>query len=57
MRDIMFDIPTKEEIAKVVVNEATVKDKKPELILAEDGKRTPIKIAKKGRNKKGIESA
>ncbi|MBL4935739.1 ATP-dependent Clp protease ATP-binding subunit ClpX [Clostridium sp. YIM B02515] len=57
MRDIMFDIPTKEEISKVVVNEATVKDKKPELILAEDGKRTPIKIAKKGRNKKGIESA
>ncbi|ERI89414.1 ATP-dependent Clp protease, ATP-binding subunit ClpX [Clostridiales bacterium oral taxon 876 str. F0540] len=57
MRDIMFDIPTKEEISKVVVNESTVKDKKPELVLAEDGKRAPIKIAKKGRSKKGIESA
>ena len=57
IRDIMFDIPTREEIAKVIIHESTIKDKQPELIMAEGEKRTSIKIAKKSRSKKGIETA
>lgn len=57
MREVMFDIPSKEEIAKVIINEESTKTKKPELVFAEGGKRTPIKQAKKGRVRKGIESA
>jgi ATP-dependent Clp protease ATP-binding subunit ClpX len=57
MRDIMFEIPTREEIAKVIVNEEAITSKKPELVLAEGEKRTPLKISRKGRGKKGIESA
>jgi ATP-dependent Clp protease ATP-binding subunit ClpX len=57
MRDIMFEIPTREEIAKVVVNEEAITTKKPELIMAEGEKRTPIKVSRKSRSKKGIESA
>lgn len=57
MQDIMFDIPSKEEIVKVIVNKETMTTKTPECILAEDGqKRLPIK-AKKPKAKKGIESA
>jgi ATP-dependent Clp protease ATP-binding subunit ClpX len=57
MKNIMFEIPSREEIAKVIVTDETVKSKTPELVMAEDGKRTPLKISKKGRDKKGIESA
>ena len=32
MKDIMFDIPSREEIAKVIINENTIKTKEPELI-------------------------
>lgn len=57
MQDIMFDIPSKEEIVKVIVNKETMTTKAPECILAEDGqKRLPIK-PKKAKTKKGIESA
>jgi ATP-dependent Clp protease ATP-binding subunit ClpX len=57
MRDIMFEIPTREEIAKVIINEEAINSKKPELIMAEGEKRTPIKVSRKSRSKKGIESA
>lgn len=57
MKNIMFDIPSREEIAKVIVNDDTVKNKTPELIMAEDGKRVPLKVSKKALGKKGIESA
>jgi ATP-dependent Clp protease ATP-binding subunit ClpX len=57
MRDIMFEVPTREEIAKVIVNDDAITSKKPELVLAEGDKRTPIKVSRKGRSKKGIESA
>jgi ATP-dependent Clp protease ATP-binding subunit ClpX len=57
MREVMFEIPSKEEIAKVIVNEESLKTKHPELVLAEGGKRAPIKVAKKSRGKKGIETA
>ncbi|MBC2579820.1 ATP-dependent Clp protease ATP-binding subunit ClpX [Clostridium sp. DJ247] len=56
MKNVMFDIPSREEIAKVVVNKETITTKQPELINAEDGKRTPIKV-KKTRNRKGPETA
>ncbi len=51
MREIMFDIPSQENIGKVIVNEDCIKTKKPELIEAEGGKRLPIK-PKKGKEKK-----
>lgn len=57
MRDVMFEVPSNEGIAKVIVNEETVKTKKPQLVMAEGEKRAPLKISKKGRGKKGIESA
>lgn len=57
MKNIMFEIPSREEIAKVIVNDDTVKNKTPELIMAEDGKRVPLKVSKKALGKKGIESA
>lgn len=56
MKEIMFDIPSREEIAKVIINQETVTTKKPELINAEGEKRTPIKV-KKSRNRKGSETA
>ncbi|MDP4178706.1 MAG: ATP-dependent Clp protease ATP-binding subunit ClpX [Bacillota bacterium] len=57
MRDIMFDVPSREEIAKVIINGDTVKTKKPELVMAEGEKRTPIKISRRGKSRKGIETA
>lgn len=57
MRDIMFDIPSKEEIQKVYINEDTIKNKQPEIILAEGGVRQPITPQKRKRKKRGIETA
>jgi ATP-dependent Clp protease ATP-binding subunit ClpX len=57
MRDVMFEVPTREEISKVFITEETLKTKTPELELAEGDKRTPLKASKKAKNKKGIESA
>lgn len=57
MRDIMFEVPTREEIAKVIITEACLSTREPELEMAEGEKRTPIKVSKKPRSKKGIESA
>lgn len=56
MRDIMFDIPTHEEIAKVIINADTVKTKKPQIVLAEGNKRVPIKV-KKNIGRKNHETA
>jgi len=56
MKDIMFDIPSREEIAKVIVNQETISTKQPELINAEGEKRAPIKV-KKSRTRKGSETA
>lgn len=39
MNDIMFEIPSKEEIAKVIITADTIKTKKPEIVLAEGEKR------------------
>jgi ATP-dependent Clp protease ATP-binding subunit ClpX len=56
MKDIMFEIPSKEEITKVVVNKDTITTKQPEVFLTEGQKRLPIK-AKKSKSRKGIETA
>lgn len=56
MKDIMFEIPSREEIAKVIVTKDTIEKKVPELIMAEGDKRQPLK-AKKARNRKGPETA
>lgn len=56
MKDIMFEIPSREEIAKVIVTKDTIEKKVPELIMAEGDKRQPLKV-KKARNRKGPETA
>jgi ATP-dependent Clp protease ATP-binding subunit ClpX len=56
MKDIMFEIPSKEEISKVIITKETVENKVPELVLAEGDKRQPLKV-KKARNRKGPETA
>jgi ATP-dependent Clp protease ATP-binding subunit ClpX len=56
MRDIMFDMPSNEEISKVIITEDTVKSKMPEVVKIEGEKRAPLKL-KKGRSRKGTETA
>ncbi|MBU3196140.1 ATP-dependent Clp protease ATP-binding subunit ClpX [Clostridium algidicarnis] len=56
MRDIMFDIPSDEEIHKVIITKESVKTKQPLFERVEGQKRLPMK-PKKSKNKKGIESA
>jgi len=57
MKEIMFDIPSNEQVSKVIVNEETIKTRNPQLILAESGKREKLKLTKKIKPKKGIETA
>jgi ATP-dependent Clp protease ATP-binding subunit ClpX len=57
MKEIMFDIPSNEQVAKVIVNEETIKTKNPQLVLAENGKREKLKLSKKTKSKKGPETA
>ena len=57
MKEIMFDIPSNEEVSKVIVNEETIVTKTPQLILAESGKREKLKLSKKTKSKKGPETA
>lgn len=56
MRDIMFEVPSNEEIVKIIVNKDTITTKKPEIIATEGEKRPQLK-PKKTKKKKGIESA
>jgi ATP-dependent Clp protease ATP-binding subunit ClpX len=57
MKEIMFDIPSREDIVKVTVTEETIKTKLPQVALVEEGqKRLPLKT-KKSKNRKGIETA
>ncbi len=57
MRDIMFDIPSKEDIIKVIINEKTVKTKEPELLLTDGEERPAISGQKRKRKKLGSETA
>jgi ATP-dependent Clp protease ATP-binding subunit ClpX len=57
MKDIMFEVPSNEEVNKIIINKETIKNKKPELVLEEDGKRKPLKLPKQTKNLKGPETA
>lgn len=57
MNDIMFEIPSNEQIAEVVIEKDTIKNKNPKLIMAEDGVRKPLKKGKKNKQLKGPETA
>lgn len=57
MLDIMYDIPTKMEIEKVIINKDTLVSRKPEVVLAVSGKREVLKLSKKTKSKKGPETA
>jgi len=57
MKEIMFDIPSNEEVSKVIVNVETIRTRIPQLVLAESGKREKLKITKKIKSKKGPETA
>lgn len=57
MKDIMFEVPSREEIEKIIIHEDTLLSKKPEYVLAEGGKRQPLKIESKSRTKRGSEPA
>jgi ATP-dependent Clp protease ATP-binding subunit ClpX len=58
MKNIMFDIPSKEEISNVRITEGTVKTKEPVVELLEAGeKRSVIKNSKRNKNKRGPETA
>lgn len=56
MGDIMFDIPSDEEITKVTVTKDTIETKKPEVLKIEGQKRPQLK-GKKVKTKKDIETA
>ncbi|GAA0116897.1 ATP-dependent Clp protease ATP-binding subunit ClpX [Clostridium senegalense] len=57
MKDIMFEIPSREEIEKVIITKDTIKTKEPDVVIAESGKREPLKIESKGKSKRGLEPA
>ena len=49
MQDIMYEVPSREEIEKVIIHENTLTTKEPEYVMAASGKREPLKIeGKKG---------
>ncbi len=50
MQEVMYEVPSREEIEKVIVHEETLNTKVPEYIISESGKREPIKSD----NKKGV---
>ena len=56
MKDIMFEIPSNEQISKVIVTKETLSTKQPQVELTEGQKRLPIK-SKKTKSRKGIETA
>ncbi|MGH4052091.1 MAG: ATP-dependent Clp protease ATP-binding subunit ClpX [Clostridium sp.] len=57
MKEIMFDIPSNEQVSKVIINEETIRTRVPQLVLVENGKRENLKLTKKIKTKKGPETA
>jgi ATP-dependent Clp protease ATP-binding subunit ClpX len=58
LKDTMFDIPSREDIEKVVVTEESVKSKQLDLVLSDGAKKISApKKAEDLKNKKGIETA
>lgn len=58
MIDIMFDIPSDENISKVIINEDSIKSKKlPELVRLGENEVRPALKPKKAKKRKGMETA
>lgn len=58
MIDIMFDIPSDENISKVIINEDSIKAKKlPELVRLGENEVRPALKPKKAKKRKGMETA
>ncbi|WP_102401084.1 ATP-dependent Clp protease ATP-binding subunit ClpX [Haloimpatiens massiliensis] len=52
MRNIMFEVPSDESIEKVIITKETMKNKIPDIVNSNDGKRKSIKAPKKSLEKK-----
>ena len=58
MIDVMFDVPSDENISKVIITEATIKSKQlPELVRLGDNEVRPALKSKKTKKRKGMETA
>ena len=58
MIDVMFDVPSDENISKVVITEDSIKSKKlPELIRLGENEVRPVLKTKKAKKRKGMETA
>jgi len=58
MIDIMFDVPSDENISKVIITEATIKSKElPELVRLGENEVRPVLKSKKTKKRKGMETA
>ena len=58
MIDVMFDVPSDENISKVIITEETIKSKQlPELVRLGENEVRPVLKAKKTKKRKGMETA
>ena len=58
MIDVMFDVPSDENISKVIITEATIKSKQlPELVRLGENEVRPVLKSKKAKKRKGMETA
>ena len=58
MIDIMFDVPSDENISKVIITEAAIKSKQlPELVRLGENEVRPVLKSKKTKKRKGMETA
>ena len=58
MIDVMFDVPSDENISKVIITEATIKSKQlPELVRLGENEVRPALKSKKTKKRKGMETA
>lgn len=57
MREIMYEVPSREEVEKVIIHKETLENKIPEYIIAKNGKREAIKIESKTRARRSPELA
>ena len=58
MIDVMFDVPSDENISKVIITEETIKSKKlPELVRLGENEVRPVLKSKKTKKRKGMETA
>ena len=58
MIDVMFDVPSDENISKVIITEATIKSKQlPDLVRLGENEVRPALKAKKTKKRKGMETA